>query len=405
MSTRWSTAARFWVLTAGTILATLTLYRLRSLLPLVGLVLILAYIISPLVDRIQRNSPMGRTAATALVYLGLLALLLTVPAIFAPNMLEEARAIDRGLIQNVITTIIARVQAYRQDSVISVFGFTFDLAPAYDQIIQDLQDLSTSAASWSINFFLSFASGFASTLLGLFLTLVLSFYLVRDSHIVVNYLENLVPPPYRDETLALARDINHVWRDFFRGQLVLCTVVGFVTWLGLFLLGVPNALLLGILAGVLELIPNLGPALAAIPAVLIAFFQGSTHYAIPAAWFTLVVLLLYVVIQQVENTVLVPRIIGGSVHLHPVVVLIGILAGASIAGILGIFLAAPVLASIRVIGSYAYEKLLEPLPLQPATTEEDAPAVTVEEREEEEAEDTAVTVDASEQEVIVIRDA
>jgi predicted PurR-regulated permease PerM len=141
---------------------------------------------------------------------------------------------------------------------------------------------------------------------------------------------------------------------------LLVAVVGTVTWLGLMILGVPNALLLGILAGLLELIPNLGPALAAVPAVLIAYFQGSTHFALAPPWFALLVLILYVGIQQVENTVLVPRIIGGSVHLHPVVILIGVLGGAAVAGILGIFLAAPVLASVRVIGSHVYTKLLEP---------------------------------------------
>lgn len=359
MTRRWSTATKFWVLTAGAVLVAATVYRLRSLVPLVGLAVIVAYVISPLVDRIERNSRMGRTAGTAMVYLGLLAVLVVAPAVVAPSVLEEARAIDRSLIQNIITNIISHIQAYSQASVISVLGFTFDLAPAYDQLIQNLEGISTSVASRSINFFLNFASGFASTLLGLFLTLVLSFYLVKDSHMLVRYLENLVPPPYQEEVATLENAINQVWRDFFRGQIILCAVVGFVTWLGLFTLGVPNALLLGILAGVLELIPNLGPALAAIPAVLIAYFQGSTHLGISSGWFTLIVLLLYVGIQQTENTVLVPRIIGGSVHLHPVVVLVGVLAGASMAGILGIFLAAPVVASIRIIGGYAYGKLLD----------------------------------------------
>ncbi len=395
MSTRWSMATRFWVLTAGSVLAVLALYRLRSIVPLVGLALILAYIISPLVDRIQHHSPIGRTAATVLVYLGLLAVLVTVPAVFAPNILEEASAIDRSLIQRVITDMIARVQAYSEASKISLLGFTFDLSPAYDQLIQNLQGISRSVASESIKFLLGFASGFASTLLGLFLTLVLSFYLVKDSYIITRYLENLVPPPHQDEALALARDINQVWRDFFRGQIVLCGVVGFVTWLGLFLLGVPNALLLGILAGILELIPNLGPTLSAVPALLIAYFQGSTHLALSPGWFALIVVLLYVGIQQVENTVLVPRIIGGSVHLHPIVVLVGILAGASLAGILGIFLAAPVLGSIRVIGGYAYGKLLEPPPVVPVDAGTGPPAGTEEEQLEADQAGQAATAEES----------
>lgn len=400
MSTRWSTATKFWVLTAGAILITITIYRLRSIVPLVGIALVLAYVLNPVVDRICRHSPLGRTPATAMVYLGLLALLVTVPAVFTPSILEEARAIDRALIQDVITNLITRVQAYSEDSVISVFGFTVDLAPAYAQLIQNLQSFSTTVATSSLSFFLNFASGFASTLLGLFLMLVLSFYLVKDSRIIINYLGNLIPPPHRAEAIVLVNKINQVWRDFFRGQLLLVIVVGFVTWLGLFILGVPNALLLGVVAGLLELVPNLGPILAAIPSILVAYFQGSLHLTLSPMWFALLVLLLYMVIQQIENTVLVPRIIGGSVHLHPVVILIGILAGAAIAGILGIFLAAPVVASVRVIGSYAYEKLLEPPVVQPVMMESYAKPEKDEGQEEsEELEDESRPAEANEEEI------
>ncbi len=399
MSTRWSTATKFWVLTVATVLVALTIYRLRSLMPLVGLAVVLAYILNPLVDQVHRRSPLGRTASTALVYLGLLALLLTVPAIFVPSIIAEARALDRSLIQQIITNIITRIQAYSEDSVISILGYQFDLRPAFQQLIENLQRVSGSVATSSLGFFLEFASGFASTLLGIFLTLVLSFYLVKDSHVIARYLEELIPIAYREEILELTVEINQVWRDFFRGQLLLVTVVGFVTWLGLFALGVPNALLLGVTAGLLELIPNLGPILAAVPAVLVAFFQGSTHFGITPGWFALIVLLLYAVIQQVENTVLVPRIIGGSVHLHPVVVLIGILAGATLAGILGIFLAAPVLASFRVLGRYAYDKLTQPTEAQPVQLErppeEVPPEVLVEADEEDrEAEEEAGEPDA-----------
>lgn len=383
MSTRWSTATKFWVLTVGTVLAAATLYRLRSILPLVGLAVVLAYILNPLVDEIHRRTPAGRTLITALVYLGLLALLITVPAIFTPRILEEARAIDRELIQDIISNIIARVQAYSEDSEIVLLGFTLDLAPAYAQLIDYLRNVSGTVASSSLGFLLNFASGFASTLLGLFLMLVLSFYLVKDSPLIADYLKNLIPPPYRDEATGLTDEINQVWRAFFRGQLLLVAVVGFVTWLGLFILGVPNALILGAVAGLLEIIPNLGPVLAAIPGVLVAYFQGSTHLALSPGWFALVVLLLYAVIQQVENTILVPRIIGGSVHLHPVVVLVGVLAGAAIAGILGIFLAAPVLATVHVISSYIYNKLLEPPEAQPVAAEDVSEAESEEPQEEE----------------------
>jgi len=125
------------------------------------------------------------------------------------------------------------------------------------------------------------------------------------------------------------------------------------------IVGVRNALILGIIAGVLEIIPSIGPTIAAIPAVLIAYFQGSTYLSLSNGWFALLVIGLYVVIQQLENNILVPRIIGRSLNLHPLVVIIGAIAGASLAGILGMFLALPTLASLRVVGNYVYCKLLD----------------------------------------------
>jgi predicted PurR-regulated permease PerM len=359
MSPRWSDATKFWVITLGTLLAGLVLYRLRHLIPLVGLAIILAYVLNPLVNLMTLRGRLTRTLATGVIYLGFLALIVVVPALFVPSLLEQARAIDRTLVQNVVQNLIAYFQSYSQQATLNILGLVIDLRPLYDQIIQNLEQLSSSLVSQTIRFLLGFASGFASTLVGLLLILVLSFYMVKDAQLIVGYLEALIPEAYREEMVGLAREIDQVWRDFFRGQLLLGAVVGIITGIGLAILGVPNALLLGIVAGVLEFIPNIGPTIAAIPAILIAFFQGSAHLALSNFWFAVVVALLYVVIQLVENNVLVPRIIGGSVHLHPVVVLIGVFAGASVAGILGIFLAAPTIASARIIGRYVYYKLLD----------------------------------------------
>jgi predicted PurR-regulated permease PerM len=91
----------------------------------------------------------------------------------------------------------------------------------------------------------------------------------------------------------------------------------------------------------------------------VAYFQGSTHLPIANSWFALLVLGLYVMIQQVENNFLAPRIIGGSVKIHPLVVLVGAIGGYAVAGILGAFLAAPVIGTSRILGEYVYRKLVE----------------------------------------------
>lgn len=117
----------------------------------------------------------------------------------------------------------------------------------------------------------------------------------------------------------------------------------------------------------LEIIPTLGPILAMIPAVFIALIQGSTvlgEYGINNLGFALITVAIYFIIQQLENNLLVPRIIGGGVNLHPIVVVCGVAVGYSLFGILGALFAAPVIASLRVLGSYIHAKLLDYPPFQ-----------------------------------------
>jgi predicted PurR-regulated permease PerM len=149
-------------------------------------------------------------------------------------------------------------------------------------------------------------------------------------------------------------------------------IIGTVTWIGNAALGLPGAFALGVIAGIMELIPNLGPFLAAIPAVIVALIQGSTYIGVSHWIFALIIIGFYVLVQQFENTFVVPRILGDAVNLHPLVVMLGVLIGANVAGILGALLAAPVIASGREIVRYLYQKILgeEPFPPEQEETEE-----------------------------------
>ena len=169
-----------------------------------------------------------------------------------------------------------------------------------------------------------------------------------------------MPAGYRDELQRIKTEFGRIWSSFLRGQVVLALIIGTTVTIVLMVLGVPNALFLGLLAGVFEVVPNLGPIIAMIPAVVVAFFQGSNYWAIDNTVFAVIVIVAYTVIQQLENHIIVPKVIGESVNLPPVVILIGALAGANLAGVLGIFLAAPVLATSRVVGDFIIRKLLEP---------------------------------------------
>jgi len=154
--------------------------------------------------------------------------------------------------------------------------------------------------------------------------------------------------------------ILHVWNSVLSGQFVLMVAMGILVWLMNWLLGTPQALLLGFLAGLLEVIPSLGPILATIPAAILALLFGSLRFTeMDPFVFMLLVILAYVAINALENQFLVPRILGGAVDLPAVAVLSGVMIGGATAGIVGIFLATPVMASGREIVLYVYSKISE----------------------------------------------
>jgi predicted PurR-regulated permease PerM len=142
------------------------------------------------------------------------------------------------------------------------------------------------------------------------------------------------------------------------------------------LLGVPNPFLLGTLSGLLEFIPNIGPALALFPAALLALSsQSNTLPFLSGVPFAIVVIVAWTALQNIEAIFLVPRIVGGRLNLHPFIVIIAIIGGASLVGALGIILAAPMVASARVVAQYIYGKLTDHNPFPAANSEVSTPAM------------------------------
>lgn len=173
----------------------------------------------------------------------------------------------------------------------------------------------------------------------LLLAPLFAFYLLRDRRIICTRLLLLAPVHWRTRLVRAAREMKRETLGYLRGQLLLSLSIGALTALGLLATGTPGWLALGLLMGVMELIPYIGPLIAGVPAVLLALQGGILR----GAW-TLGVLLL---VQQAEGNVLSPRLLSNATQLHPLAVLAAISAGGLIAGTLGMLLAIPVVVSVR----------------------------------------------------------
>ncbi len=351
-SSPWSDTTKRMVVAGGVVLGALILYRFRQLLPPLVIAIILAYVLNPVVGFIVARTRLPRTTAVALLYLALIILLALVPALLAPSLIKQLKAVDLNLQQ------IAEDFDRFLDQPLFLLGYRLELKTAWHQIRGALQSLLSPIASHTMSVLVDAIT----SLIWLVFILVTSFYILKDQPAIIRYIHQLVPPRYQADVHLLGAEISSIWNTFFRGQLILCLVVGFVVGVVMAIVGLRNAVALGALAGLLEVLPNIGPVVAAIPAVFIALFQGSIYLPLPPFWFALLVTGLYILIQQVENNYLVPRIIGRSLNLHPLVVIVAVVAGANLAGVLGALLAAPTLASLRVLAGYAYYKLLDQPP-------------------------------------------
>jgi predicted PurR-regulated permease PerM/phosphoglycolate phosphatase-like HAD superfamily hydrolase len=333
----------------------LVLYVFRALLPPILLAVVLAYLLKPFADLLERRTRLPRTPAVIFVYLLLLLLISIIPVTVVPYAVEQFNRLNLNL-QQLGDNLIGFLS-----QPIVILDYTFNLEDLTGDLQVALQDLLRPFATQTV----SILFNVASSLLWVLSIFVISFYLVKDAERLRAFLDRIAPAGYTDELSRLREEANHVWKAFFRGQVVLGVVIGVVVWIAMLIVGLPNAGLMGLLAGLLEVIPTFGPILATIPALLIAFFQGSTYLPLSNFWFAILVFGIYVMIQQTENAYLVPRIMGRRMQLHPVVIFIGVLAGGLLFGAIGVLLAAPVIGTIRVLLRYVYAKLLDEEPFPP----------------------------------------
>jgi predicted PurR-regulated permease PerM len=173
-----------------------------------------------------------------------------------------------------------------------------------------------------------------------------------------DWLINLAPPAYRPEMEELYNRLKRVWMAYLRGQIVLMVIVGAVFTLAWLIIGIPGALVLGVIAGLFTLVPDVGPFLAMVLAAGVALLEGSTWIPLSNFWVTGIVLIVYLVLINLKNFFLRPYIMGRSVHMNEALVFVAIIIATILKGILGALLVVPLLASVVVVGGYIQRRVL-----------------------------------------------
>jgi len=306
-------------------------YLIRDVLAILFVALILTAAITPWIDWLQKRLMIPRglgVLTTLLISIGFIALLVV---LIIPPVIDE----------------IKQFASHLPDYYQKVFGFYSGLQQnpqgqtLVDYLQNSLQSLGGTLEKATSGVF-STVTGFLSGLVSLVITIVITFYLATSPNGLKRISQSAaIPSKYQPYLTRLIERVQQKMGAWLKGQLILCLIIGLLSYIGLTILGVKFALVLALIAAFTEIIPYVGPLIAGSAAVFIAFVQSP--------FLAVSVIILYVVIQQLENHLIVPKIMKRAVGLNPVIVIVSIIAGGKIGGITGALIAIPAVTAASVI--------------------------------------------------------
>jgi len=303
-------------------------YYLKDILLIIFISVLLALIMNPAVNQMQEKK-IPRTIGASLLFLLAFLVVGIIIYLVVPPLTKD------------ITSLTTNLPSHMYE-----IGFNNNIDYGFSEPVQNIAlETSKSLKAVASNIF-SGVLAILGGLLSAILIIVISFYLLIEKNGTEKFVQTLFPINSRPQVLRIVQKIETNLGRWFMGQIFLGFIVGFTSFLGLTIIGVPYALVLGIIAGTLELVPYIGPILSSVPALIIAFTVSPV-----LAGLTFV---LYFIIQQAENYILVPKVMQKSVGLHPVIIIVAMLIGGQIAGVMGMILAIPVTTIITIILADVY---------------------------------------------------
>ena len=335
-----------WILSV-TLVVLFVFWLLKPVFALLAASAGIAYICDPLIDRLEKRG-FSRSTAIGLFFSFVAIGVVLFFLILIPPLFKQV---------NQFSSDIARLLEHTDQHIQTINKYISSWTGS--TITLDISHLKTSIPEWIANLSpdlqkktLSLASGLLtqglgllSTILNLLLLPIFTFYLLRDWDILVEKLNNLIPYSYRAQIHKNLSEVNIRLNAFVRGQIKICIYLSILYAIGLLIVGIDLAIPIGVLSGLLFIVPYLGTAFGIVTSLLLALIDFGF------SWQAIGVVVVFIVVQLIEGYYLTPKIIGESVGLSPLVVMIALLVGASLMGIWGMFLAIPITAVLSVIGT------------------------------------------------------
>ncbi len=387
----WTPTTKRMVAVGLVVFGVFIVYLARNAIGIVAFAAVLAFLLAPLVKVLHRRVGLPRPLALIgtyfLLFLGFVVIgtVVTIGVINSINEIDPPEAIEQ-LRANAIDVLDAVEN-------VTLFGYQFDLSEVVNPLRDSLEnagDSDTAAATDGDSdddggpvtvrfdrdgFLLFFGSALSSlrtvggivaaAIISAVVTLLIALYMNLDSPKFHRAFHRYLPEDYRGDMARLGAEVTGIWRGYLYGQLLNSLVTGILVWIALTVVGLPGAFLLGVIMGLLNMIPTFGPIIAAVPGVLSAFALGSTRFELSNVAFALVVLVIYLAVVQLQANVMAPFITGRSVRMSPASILVGLIVGVQVAGLIGAVLVVPVMATSKTLVRYAVAKLADRDPFEP----------------------------------------
>ena len=363
-SPRWPTATKMVVGLLGVVLIGALLIRFRIILPLLILAGLLSYLLIPLVNFLHRRARLGRIAAANVTFVFLALLLATLATAVGLAALEQLQALLLTL-QSVVVSLPDRLAG--MGNLVLVVGpwqtdlVAFDPATLVQQALGIIQPALTQVSG-----VLTFAAArLVEGLAHAVFVLAIAYFVVLDSPRLQERWSGLTIPRYESDVRRIQTALGRIWHAFLRGQFLIVLITGLLTMILMSLLGVRYAVALGVLMGLAKLVPIVGPFSVGVVSALVALLQPQHPLQITPIGHAALVIVGLIVLDQAIDYFLLPRIMGASLNLHPAVILIAAIIGASLLGVVGLLLSAPTMATVILLSRYTLRKLFDLSPWDP----------------------------------------
>jgi len=375
-SPRWSSTTKLLVGLVIVGIAAFLLNRFSNLIPPLLMIFILAYLLHPVTTFVSRGLKISWKASVNLIFILILLILIGLLTLGGVGLIGQVQSLIES-VQQIVTDLPAYIETYS--------GRVFEIGPfTLDMRTIDLNEISRELISYvqpllgqTGNLISTVAGGAAQTLGWLFFILLVSYFVMAESSGLQSDLFKVNLPGYSEDFRRLGNELSRIWNAFLRGQILIFTLA-FVVYTILFsLLGVRYAIGLALMAGLAKFLPYIGAFITSTTIALVTYFQPDKPFDLQPLFYTIGVLVITSSIDNIIDNLITPRIMARTLKVHPAAVLVTALVFANLLGIIGVVIAAPLLATVTLLGRYVTLKMFDLDPWPPAKDNQERDAASV----------------------------